>query len=379
MPSPHTASPAARRLVASPVFALMHAADGACFVMQEAEPYAQYWLTERERLVFALFGRKGGAGVRGVVDALLILRAPRDAEAERGRIERAIAGMRGAGVLTEPDGELSRYGAAMARDYLEHRPFPRALAGRIIARAGIGEESRVLDLASGPGSLALQLAQACPNVSIMELSRGFCAAAQAEAAARGLRITAINESCNRLAQHEGSYHAITISQALHWLDQAQVCQGVSRNLAPGGRFFVIDAAISLPDAHPLSYILGDRTPLGDKSAVPFAVQAAERFRRLGQLFAGLGTVVGGVELGLYRQVRPIDEGFARAFLSRTHLAGLGTDAAAFWQDLALRCASAAPGAGMGVLEWSVMEFREGAPQDDLAGISAAPAQEIAFP
>ncbi len=369
----------ARRLVASPAFAMMHAADGACYVIQDAEPYAQFWLSERERLVFALCGRKGGLAERRVIDTLLAMKPVRDPAAERRRVEAAIADMRAVGVLTEPDGELSRYGAEMARGYLEHRPFPRALAARIVESAGIGAQSSVLDLASGPGSLALQLAEVSQHVTVMELSRGFCAAAQAEAARRGLALAAINESCNRLPQHDGQYDAITVSQALHWLDPSEVCKGVGRNLAPGGSFFVIDAAISLPDAHPLSYILGDRTPLGDKSPVPFGAQSAAKFSRLSHLFKGLGTTIAGADFSLYQQSRPIGEGFARAFLSDTHIAGLGQDHQAFWQNLAERCAAAAPADQIGTIEWAVLHFREGAPDFDPASLDPTVFEAIPFP
>jgi SAM-dependent methyltransferase len=253
----------------------------------------------------------------------------------------------------------------MARDYLEHRPFPEAITAQLIASGGITAQSHILDLASGPGSLALQLAAVCPHVTIMELSRGFCAAAQAAAAERGLALQAINESCNRLPHHDSRYDAITISQALHWLDQAAVCRGVGRTLAPGGSFFVIDASISLPAVHPLSYILGDRTPLGDKSSMPFADQAAAQFTRLDHLFKGLGTGIAGAELRLYRQARPIGEGFARAFLSDRHIAALDQDRAAFWDDLAARCAAAPAESQIGGLEWAVLQFRHGAAADAL--------------
>ena len=369
----------ARKLVASPAFALMHAAGGACFVQQDSEPYSQYWLSERERLIFALCGRKGGLREGAVINAMQTLNPASEPMAEERRIKTAIAGMRAAGVLTEPDGELSRYGADMARDYLEHRPFPRALAAMINNVAGIGAESHVLDLASGPGSLALQLAETCPNVTIMELSRGFCAAAKAEAVRRGLALETINESCNRLAQHDGRFDAITISQALHWLDKAEVCKGVGRNLAPGGSFFVIDAAIGLQANHPLSYILGDCTPLGNKSPVPFGAQSEAQFSQLRHLFKGLDTTIVGAGLTLHSQTRPIGEGFARAFLSDSHIAGLDVDGAAFWQDLAARCVAARPEELMGTLEWAVLHFREGAPDLEPSSVDPALFEAIAFP
>ena len=368
-------SPAAR-LTASPNFALCLAGDGRAYVIGEVEPYPQYWLSERERLMFALFGRKGGVPVDEAAAAMLMLRPDVDAKAARARIARAIAGMVEAGVLVEPAGELSRYGKTMARDYLVHRPFPTGLVEHLRTAGGIGPDSRVLDLASGPGSLALALAAHTPHVSIMELSRGFVAEAKAEARRRQVPLSAINESCNRLVQLDEQFDVVTISQALHWLDDVAVCKGLYRTLAPGGSFFVVHAAIDLPDPHPLSPILGDRTPLGDKLPTPFAEQARALARRLELLFAALGAPdverhdpthlrpgeapIAGAGMAVFRQERPIGEGFARAFLSDRHIAGLGQDPAHFWQALSERCAAADAAELTGAMDWAVLHFRRGA-------------------
>ena len=48
------------RLQASPQFVQALAFDGRAYVLQEAEPYAQYWLSERERVLLSLFSTRGG-------------------------------------------------------------------------------------------------------------------------------------------------------------------------------------------------------------------------------------------------------------------------------------------------------------------------------
>lgn len=386
---------AVRKLTASPNFALCFAADGSAFVVGEVEPYPQYWLAERERLLFALFGRKGGLDVDKGVAAMLALRPGKDPAAERKRIEIAISGMVEAGVLISPSGELSRYGKAMASDYMRHRPFPLDIVDAISEEVGVGPQTRVLDLASGPGSLALELARRTPHVSIMELSRGFVSAATEEARRRGVALEAINESCNRLPQHDGSYDLVTISQALHWLDDLAVCRGVCRTLAPGGSFMVIHAALNVPDPHPLSWVLGDRTPLGDKVHAPFAEQVRPLFRRLALLFAALdapdverhdpsharknGGRIASAGITLHHQPRPIDEGFARAFLSDSHIAAFGQDPDEFWAELTSRCAGAAPDDMIGGMDWAVLHFRRGATGFDIDGWVPSTPRAVAFP
>lgn len=390
---PHAKPP--RKLVASPNFALCHAADGSPFAAGEVEPYPQFWLDQRERVLLALFGRKGGMTVERAIATLLSLREPRNPAAERRRIERAIADMTAAGVLQAPAAELSRYGKAMARDYLDHRPFPTEIVERIAHQCGVSQQSRVLDLASGPGTLALALAERTPHVSIMELSRGFVAAASEEARSRGLTLEAINENCNRLPRHDGSYDLVTVSQALHWLDDIAICKGVCRVLADGGSFIVIHAAMNVPPHHPLSWILGDHTPLGDKAPAGFADGVRALFRRLTLLFAALDAPaverhdpshvhagrepVRGEGISLYRQPRPMGEGFARAFLTDAHIVSAGLDPATVRSRIAADCGDADAKDLHGSMDWAVLRFRRGAAAFDAESWTPGNPEIIAYP
>jgi SAM-dependent methyltransferase len=383
------------KLRTSPNFALSQSADGRSFVIGEVEPYPQYWLSERERLLFALFGKRGGMDIAAASEAMLRLSDAGDTAAEHKRIARTIAGMREAEVLIEPAAELSRYGKDMARDYLEHRPFPPAVAARIAKLGGLTGTSHVLDLAAGPGSLALELARLTPHVTAMELSRGFVAAARAEAKRRGVELATINESCNRLVQLDDSFDCITISQAIHWLDDVMLVKGVCRNLAAGGSFFVIHGALTLPSAHPLSYILGDSTPLGDKPKAPFAEEVRALYARLALLFDALdapdvarhdpgharqrgGRIVGS-SIELFRQQRPVDQGFARAFLSDSHIAALGQERGAFWRDLESRCDAATAKDRIGTQEFAVLQFSRNGARLDAADWRPAEPAVIGYP
>ena len=52
---------AAERLRASPNFALTFTFDGRPYIARDSEPYIQYWLTERYRILLAMFSTKRGA------------------------------------------------------------------------------------------------------------------------------------------------------------------------------------------------------------------------------------------------------------------------------------------------------------------------------
>lgn len=378
------------RLKVSPTFALTFGLDGRPYVVQEVEPYAQYWLSDRERELHSLFAGPRGRSVKGAIDDYLRLRPAKDETGMRRRLAGLIGGMRAAGVLVPPDADTSRYDAAMAGAYLTHRPFPTPVADGIIADGAISRGTTVLDLASGPGSLALSLARASDQVSMMELSRGFVAAAGPEAARRGVRLTAIHESCNRLAHHDRTYDVITISQALHWLDDVAVCRGVARLLNAGGSFFVVHAAMNVGEDHPLAYLIGDNSILGQRIGLPFAEEVQALDRRLSLLFEALDSPdvhridpsapdrrlapVRAAGVRMWRQARPYGAGFARAFLSPAHVAATGLDPETFWADVEARCAAVAPAARMGVHDWAVLHYRRGG-----AGAGApGPAGEIGW-
>jgi len=373
------ALPPAARLRMAPTFVMARTMDGRAYVAKDSEPYTQFWLAERERLLLAQFGGRSGATVEAATAGYFRSRGMAAAPAEMQRVQRAIAGMREAGVLLAPAADTSRYDAAMARHYIAHRPFPRELAELIAAQGGIGRATRVLDLAGGPGDLALALAAASESVTMMELSRGFLATARRRARQRGVRLATLHDSCNRLVQRDEPFDVITVSQALHWLDDVLVCKGVCRTLAAGGRFFVVHSAIELDDAHPLAWLLGHDSVLGAKPRSAFADEAQALRQRVGGLFEALDAPqvqrvdpaqqrgadalaqrIGTGGRWLFRQRRPFDAGYARGFLTPAHIAGLGQAPGAFWADVEARCTAASPAQLLGTQHWAVLEFRRGA-------------------
>jgi ubiquinone/menaquinone biosynthesis C-methylase UbiE len=399
MPTANSKTVSVERLRASPNFALAHTLDGRPYVAKESEPYIQFWLSERYRIVLSMFSGRHGATLPGAIEAALRLTRPADPAAERKRLLKAVADMRSAGVLVDTRDDTSRYDARIVEAYVAHRPFPRELSDLIIREGAIGPASRVLDLAGGPGDLALALAQASNDVSLMELSRGFLGAARARARQLGLNLTPLHESCNRLVFQNDEYDAITVSQALHWLDDVQVCRGVCRVLRPGGSFFVVHSAIDIEDSHPLAYVFGHDSVLGQKRRQSFADEVEPLLRRLTLLFGALdapevdridlsqqGVAATGASaarivqagVSIAHQRRPIGPGFARAFLTERHIQHTGQPLAAFWSELEARCASAPAALLEGSMHWAVLHFARGAKRAASASVAAQPVMELTF-
>jgi ubiquinone/menaquinone biosynthesis C-methylase UbiE len=396
--SKQSGTPAAERLRASPSFVQALTMDGRPYVAKETEPYIQYWLTERYRILLTMFSGRGGATAGAAIDGYIRLTRSGKGAAERGRLLKVVEDMRSAGVLISAREDVSRYSAKIVDAYLAHRPFPRDVSDFIIRSAPIARSSRVLDLAGGPGDLALLLAEACDDVALMELSRGFVNAASRNAKRRGLHLTAIHESCNRLVFQDDEYDVVTVAQALHWLDDVLVCRGICRVLRAGGSFFVVHSAINLADSHPLAYLLGNDSILGKKERKSFAAEVQPLFKRLTLLFEALDAPdvqridraqqwnTGGAAhaavvpagVSFFRQRRPFGIGYARGFLTPQHVEVTGQSPQAFWQDAEARCAAAAPEQLLGTHEWAVLHFRRGGVAADIGPLEALPFDDIAF-
>lgn len=372
------------RLRASPNFALALTMDGRPYVAKDSEPYIQYWLSERERVLLGLFGARRGVTEDAAIEGYLRMTGETGAAASRQRLARAIAGMREAGVLIGARDDVSRYDKDIVEAYLTHRPFPPEITARIVADAPVTTASRVLDLAGGPGDFAVQLAAKAGAVALMELSRGFLDAAQRRAVAAGQTLELLHESCNRLVFRDDSFDVITVAQALHWLDDVMVCRGVGRVLRPGGSFFVVHGAMTLPEAHPLAWLFGAHSILGAKTPVPFAEEVAALRRRLALLFEALDTPgVDRIDLArrggtapclrpvrstLFRQTRPIGLGFARGFLTPAHVAQSGLAPDVFWARVEADCAAATPAQLAATSDFALLQFsRDGAAADAVLG------------
>jgi SAM-dependent methyltransferase len=384
------------RLRAAPNFVQAHTLDGRPFIAKDTEPYTQFWLSERERVLLAQFAGRRGASPDEAQAAYLRVTGKADTVQERQRLRAVVRQMCQAGVLLAPADDSSRYSAQMAADYIAHRPFPRAIAQHLIQRARIGPGTRVLDLAGGPGDLALALAQASQQVSMMELSSGFLRTARQRAKAQGLALTPLLDSANRLLSHDAVYDVVTVSQALHWLDDVAVCRGLCRLLQPGGSFFVIHGGMQVADDHPLAHLLGYDSILGAHPRQPFAHEVRPLLQRLALLFEALDAPdvqrvdpthprTGGpaqriapAAVTLFRQPRPFGPGFARGFFTPQHIAASGMAPDVFWRDVSARCAAQPQAACTGTQHWAVLHFQRGASGVDGAGLDSLPATEIAF-
>jgi|HubBroStandDraft_1064217.scaffolds.fasta_scaffold100745_2 SAM-dependent methyltransferase len=124
-------------------------------------------------------------------------------------------------------------GAALA--YARYRPpYPRPLFDDLLARAASPADGALLDLACGPGRLALDLAASFRTVWAVDLEPQMIEVARLAADRRGLdNISWFVGKAEDLIAPQAAFDLITIGEAFHRLDQALIAQRALGWLKPG--------------------------------------------------------------------------------------------------------------------------------------------------
>jgi ubiquinone/menaquinone biosynthesis C-methylase UbiE len=133
------------------------------------------------------------------------------------------------------EGVIARwYARITARDRGYH-----ALAAEIAARLPPG--ARVLEVAPGPGYLAVELARRGLRVTAVDISRSFVRIASDNARAAGVTIDACHGNASQLPCADGSFDFVVCRAAFkNFSDPLGALDEVYRVLAPGGRASIID-------------------------------------------------------------------------------------------------------------------------------------------
>ena len=110
-----------------------------------------------------------------------------------------------------------------------------------------GERPRVLDVATGTGDLAIEIARACPGASVIGLdpSTGMLDIAKQKLAKRGLadRVQLVCGDAQQLPQRNCEIDAATIAFGIRNVpDRGKALRELARVVRPGGRIAVLELA-----------------------------------------------------------------------------------------------------------------------------------------
>ena len=129
-----------------------------------------------------------------------------------------------------------------SRDYAELRPGPPDTFYDRIDRLRPLRGARALDLGTGPGVVALELAARGARVVGLDISENQIRAAREQVDARGL-----GASCRfavapaeSTGEPDASFELVTAGTCWHWFDHARALAECERMLVPGGLLAVVN-------------------------------------------------------------------------------------------------------------------------------------------
>ena len=123
--------------------------------------------------------------------------------------------------------------AAAAPEYERGRPdYPPEAVEHLVAELGLGEGSRVLDLAAGTGKLSRPLAAAGMRVLAVEPIAEMRSLI-------GPPVEAVGGTAEDLPAADGSVDAVTVGQAFHWFDGERALAEIHRVLRPSAGLALI--------------------------------------------------------------------------------------------------------------------------------------------
>lgn len=118
-------------------------------------------------------------------------------------------------------------------------PYPASLLARLRADAALGHDSLVLDLATGPGRLALALAPSVAEVVAVDAEPEMLDEGRRLARPRAINnVEWVHSKCEELTVVPGSVDLVTIGEAFHRLEQGLILQLI-------GQWLKDDACVAL--------------------------------------------------------------------------------------------------------------------------------------
>lgn len=240
--------------------------------------------------------------------------------------------------------EPRRFQSAVAFYERFRLAYPDPLIARVVALAGLAPGDAVLDLGTGPGSLAVPFARHGMRVTAMDPEPDMLAAAGQAAAQAGVTLTLVPGGSYELTPGMGPFKLITIGRAFHWMDREAVLAMLDRIVAPGGGIaFFHDAHPGLTENAWFKTLVDVCDRYGRSAAAHVRERRAGGHRRYEPyLFASAFTRLEGLSMTIRHALRE-DQIVGRAYsMSPTSPEKLGDMRQAFEAELRAALRAVAP-------------------------------------
>ena len=191
--------------------------------------------------------------------------------------------------------------------YVDYRvPYPEELLSDLVMRTNIVGQTRLLDLACGPGRACLALSSSFKEVWAVDLEPEMIVAGRKQATERGIKnVEWFVGRAEELVARAHSFELITIGEAFHRLDRPLIAKQAIHWLKPAGCLAIIGCDVIIQGKEPWQRIVADvvqrftrRTVSTDEAAPKQSVRYGPDYDEVILCEAGFQ------ELGSYRFLKP---------------------------------------------------------------------------
>ncbi len=137
---------------------------------------------------------------------------------------------------------MGRFASTVAYYESARAPYGAAFFAAVARRLAFERGTRLLDVGAGPGLLAIGFAPFCGEVVAVDPEPAMIEAARSAAEREGGAVRLVEGRFEALSGSLGTFGAVTIGRAIHWLEPGPARKALDRLVAPQGLIFVCNAA-----------------------------------------------------------------------------------------------------------------------------------------